>query len=53
MDSSVPTDLLKLKTRLEVWRTTRRYARQPIPDEFRHAAAEICIPFTLLLNSAA
>jgi hypothetical protein len=41
MDSTVPADLLKLKTRLEAWRSTRRYARQPIPDEFRHAAAEM------------
>jgi hypothetical protein len=41
MDSTVPADLLKLKTRLEAWRATRRYARQPIPDEFRQAAAEM------------
>jgi hypothetical protein len=41
MDSTVPADLLKLKTRLEAWRATRKYARQPIPDEFRQAAAEM------------
>ncbi len=41
MDSTLPADLLKLKTRLEAWRATRRYARQPIPDEFRQAAAEM------------
>ncbi len=41
MDSTVPADRLKLKTRLEAWRATRRYARQPIPDEFRQAAAEM------------
>jgi hypothetical protein len=41
MDSTVPANLLKLKTRLEAWRATRRYARQPIPGEFRHAAAEM------------
>jgi hypothetical protein len=41
MDSTVPTDLLKLKTRLEAWRATRGYARRPIPAEFRHAAAEM------------
>jgi hypothetical protein len=39
MDSTVPADLLKLKTRLEAWRATRRYARQPILDEFRQVAA--------------
>jgi hypothetical protein len=43
MDSTVPADLLKLKDRLESWRTTRKYARQPIPDEFRQAAADMAL----------
>ena len=41
MNSTVPADLLKLKARLEDRRATRRYACQPIPDEFRQAAAEM------------
>ena len=41
MDSTLPADLLKLKARLEAWRATRKYARQPIPDEIRQAAAEM------------
>ena len=41
MDSTIPDDLLKLKTRLEAWRATRKYARQPIPDQFRQAAADM------------
>jgi hypothetical protein len=41
MDSTVPAELLKLKDRLEAWRATRQYTRQPIPDEFRQAAAEM------------
>src|SRR5215510_12953518 len=41
MDSTVPADLLKLRTQLEAWRATRRYARQPIPNEFRQAAADM------------
>lgn len=41
MDSTVPADLLKFKNRLEAWRAIRRYARQPIPAEFRHSAAEM------------
>jgi hypothetical protein len=41
MDSTIPADLLKLKDRLEAWRATRQYTRQPIPDEFRQAAAEM------------
>src|SRR5215831_1182936 len=41
MDSTVPADLLKLRDRLEAWRATRKYTRQPIPDEFRQAAAEM------------
>jgi hypothetical protein len=40
MDSIVSAELLKLQARLEAWRSTRRYARQPIPEEFRQAAAE-------------
>jgi hypothetical protein len=39
LDSTVAAGLLKLKARLEAWRGTRKYARQPIPDEFRQAAA--------------
>ena len=41
MDSTIPADLLKLKARLEAWRATRRYACQPIPEEFRQAAVEM------------
>jgi hypothetical protein len=41
VNSTVPADLLKLKARLEDRRATRRYACQPIPDEFRQAAAEM------------
>lgn len=41
MDSTVPSDLLKLKARLETWRATRKHQRQPIPDQFRQAAAEM------------
>ena len=41
MDSTVPADLVKLKDRLEAWRATRKYTRQPISDEFRQAAAEM------------
>lgn len=41
MDSTIPADLLKLKARLEGWRATRTYDRQPIPDEFRQAVLEM------------
>ena len=41
MDSTVPADLLKLKARLEDWRSTRKCSRHPFPDEFRRAAAEM------------
>jgi len=52
MDSTVPADLLKLKDRLEAWRATRKYARQPIPDEFRQAAADMGLGAILLRLSA-
>ena len=41
MDLATPADLLKLKARLETWRATRTYDRQPIPDEFRQAVLEM------------
>lgn len=37
MDSTVPADLLKLKTRLEAWRAKRKHTRQPIPAALRQA----------------
>jgi hypothetical protein len=46
VDSTIPADLLKLKARLEDWRATRKYARQPIPDEFRQAAAEMATRYS-------
>lgn len=41
MDSTTPADMLKLKARLEAWRATRTYDRQPIPEEFRQAVLEM------------
>jgi hypothetical protein len=37
---TIPTDLLELKP-ASTWRATRKYVREPIPDELRHAAAEM------------
>src|SRR5215470_16342072 len=34
MNSTIPADLLDLKSRFENWRTNRKYVRGPIPDEF-------------------
>src|SRR5262249_8709753 len=42
MTDQIPSDLLKLKIRLDAWRKKRKYLRQPIPDEFRRAALELC-----------
>jgi len=41
MNSTIPADLLDLKDRFETWRTTRKYLREPIPDELRQAATEM------------
>jgi len=38
MNSTIPVDLLELKTRFETWRTNRKYMREPIPDELWNAA---------------
>jgi hypothetical protein len=42
MESSIPADLLDLKTRLDHWRANRKYLRQPMPAELRQAAIAIC-----------
>lgn len=42
MHSTVPADLLiKVKTRSDAWRATRKYPRQPIPAEFCQAALKM------------
>ncbi len=42
MTDQIPSDLLKLKIRLDAWRKKRKYLRQPIPDELRRAVLELC-----------
>ena len=42
MTSTIPANLLELKTRFETWRTNRKYVREPIPDELWNAAAGLC-----------
>ena len=41
MESTIPADLLEIKGRFETWRTTRKYMREPIPDELWNAAADL------------
>jgi hypothetical protein len=41
MNSTIPADLLELKARFETWRTSRKYVREPIPDELWNAAADL------------
>src|SRR5262250_2904711 len=35
------THLFELKARFETWRTSRKYLREPIPDELWSAAADL------------
>lgn len=41
METTVPAELLELKSRIETWRSTRKYNREPIPDDLRRAVVEI------------
>jgi hypothetical protein len=41
MNSTIPADLLELKTRFETWRANRKYVREPIPDELWNASADL------------
>ena len=38
---SIPNELLELKARFNQWRATRKYKREPMPDELRNAALDI------------
>ena len=40
MNSTTPQDLLDLKSRIDLWRSTRQFIRQPIPDDIRLAIAQ-------------
>lgn len=42
METTIPAELLELKTRFDQWRKTRRYSREPLPADLREAAMEIC-----------
>lgn len=41
MHSTIPADLLELKSRFDQWRADRKYNREPIPDDLRQATIEI------------
>lgn len=40
MNSTTPQDLLDLKSRVDLWRSTRRFIRQAMPDDIRLAIAQ-------------
>ena len=42
MNSTIPADIIEVKTRFETWRTNRQYVRAPIPNELWIAAADLC-----------
>ncbi|MBK9316456.1 MAG: hypothetical protein IPM55_19765 [Acidobacteria bacterium] len=41
MKTTIPADLLELKSRFDTWRTNRKYKREPIPDELRQVAVDL------------
>ena len=41
MNSTVPAEVLALKSRFDQWRATRRHTRQRVPDELREAVVEL------------
>ena len=42
MTDQFPSELLKLKIRLDAWRKKRKHLREQIPDEFRREALKLC-----------
>ena len=51
MNSTVPAEVLALKSRFDQWRATRRHTRQRVPDELREAVVELAEQKDLLLVS--
>jgi hypothetical protein len=54
MDSNpIPADLLEIKNRLDSSRATRKYQREPMPDNLRRDAAEVSrrYPYSLIRNT--
>ena len=41
MQTTIPADLRDLKARLDQWRATRKYIRQPLPADLRQAVVKI------------
>lgn len=50
---SIPADLLEIKNRVDSWRATRKYSREPMPDDLRRDAAEVSrrYPYSLIRNT--
>jgi hypothetical protein len=41
METTIPAELLELKSHFDQWRKTRSYNREPVPNNLRQAAVEI------------
>lgn len=41
METTIPADLLELKTRLDDWRAKKRHPREPLPADLRQAAVKL------------
>jgi len=41
METTIPAELLDLKTRLDQWRANRKYLRQPLPPDLRQEVIAI------------
>jgi hypothetical protein len=40
-DTTIPADLIELKARFDAWRASRKYVREPVPDDLWSAAADL------------
>jgi hypothetical protein len=40
-NTTIPADLIELKARFDAWRASRKYVREPIPDDLWSAAADL------------
>jgi hypothetical protein len=50
MNSTTPQDLLDLKSRIDLWHSTRWFIRQPISDDIRLAMSRLSLGILPVLS---
>jgi len=49
MNSTIPAEVLALKSRIDQWRATRSHIRERMPDQLREAVVKLARQYPLAL----